>query len=1160
MSSFKSNERELAGKIAQWFNEQIGRGSYPFTSASNEPGIKVDERTYFGDIVLWESDESRIAFSLIELKPPFGAGEDLGRFRKKAVELNVKIAYTWNFQQLNAYKIDENKLSLLDSESQGILTKIDDWRRGDIQAQIRTYIRLICEEVMNVSRSGRFTKFKPEKHYFIQFLRDTVNSLIPMFEEFIRTEHRKSENREKITRYAYEQGISYPSDDEFYLLIASQTVYGLVTRIIFYLTIRRYFKDLPELYDENIAETGRSIRLAFAAARDKDWQSVFLEGPIDELGIPENTVPVIDELLANLKIYNFGELPEDIIGELFEELIEPGHRHSLGQYFTREDLVDFIIGTVVQDHEQVYADPTCGSGTFLIRLYSRLKYLKPQLQHSELLSRIWGIDIGKFPAELSTINLFRQNASNFENFPRVVNKDIFDLHTGVEFEFPPPQSGKNFIKVKEKLPAFHGLVGNFPFIRQELIEKNIKGYKKRLTRIIASDYLFDYPDLFNFRNKQIPLSMEEKRNKPEAEREAYISQAIENNHIELKLSGQADIYTYIFIHAAKLLADGGSMAIITSNSWLDVAYGSVLKQFFLDHFKVKMVVASWAEAWFEDAAVNTVFTVLEKCSDKTQRDNNLVNFVKIKKPLAELIPFKDLRLESNKRWQRIDALVRVLEAAEIQPKKLTNNISTFEDDNFRIRMVKQEILASEIRQQGELSKWGKYLRAPDVYFEILEKCGDKLVPLMKIANVRRGVTTGINEFFYLIQVDETNNIYKNPRNWLGFIEPEYLKKVIKSPKESESITIDPARLKNFLFVCNKNKEELSRIGHSGALSYIEWGEKQRTGENMAWTEVPSVSGRKLWYGINYSNPGPLLMQMVNNDRFVIYHNPHSIYVDHNLFEYQIKDEKLIKSSLSYLNSTIFALIREVNSRINLGEGATKTEGVDWENLMLIPKDPLKINFSDEAFLTRKILSINDEVKKKDRQNLDKEILAALGLDSKEFQKRIDEGIVELVRERLYLPQLRKKQRKQKAKISYEEVKKSVIEECIGKRMKQFPEDFYQPVKGGKPYEALEFNIYPTTGKPLTAEHFLGQYTLKDTDGQEIFTTDEQHIEKFAILLAKQDAYSLKIPKEIAIVRDSLQKYHQYIIELKHRLEVNAQQKLHSWSEAEKMVGEILGKV
>ena len=70
-------------------------------------------------------------------------------------------------------------------------------------------------------------------------------------------------------------------------------------------------------------------------------------------------------------------------------------------------------------------------------------------------------------------------------------------------------------------------------------------------------------------------------------------------------------------------------------------------------------------------------------------------------------------------------------------------------------------------------KWGgKYLRAPDIFFTILEKGKDKLVKLGDIAEVRCGIKTGVNEFFYL----DDDQI----REWK--IEPEFLKPVIKSPR------------------------------------------------------------------------------------------------------------------------------------------------------------------------------------------------------------------------------------------------------------------------------------------------------------------------------------------------------------------------------------------
>jgi len=129
----------------------------------------------------------------------------------------------------------------------------------------------------------------------------------------------------------------------------------------------------------------------------------------------------------------------------------------------------------------------------------------------------------------------------------------------------------------------------------------------------------------------------------------------------------------------------------------------------------------------------------------------------------------------------------------------------------------------------EGNKWGgKYLRAPDIFFTILEKGKGKLVRLGDIAEVRRGFTTGCNEFFYL----------DNERIKEWGIEEEFLKPVIKSPRECKSILVKPEDLKYKVFVCHKDKKELKG---TNALKYIEWGEKQ------GFHKRPSCCGRKRWW-------------------------------------------------------------------------------------------------------------------------------------------------------------------------------------------------------------------------------------------------------------------------------------------------------------------------
>ena len=1156
MQNIKTNERELSSKIAQWFNEQIKRGKYPFTSASCEPGIKVDKTTYFGDIIIWENREIDKAFSYIELKPPFGKTENIERFRKKAVQLKVKIAYTWDFQSLNAYEIKDNKIKLEDSESRSVLTNIEDWKRGDKQAYIKAFISRICDELLNFSEKGKFQKFTPEKHYFIRFLRNVVDDLIPLFEQFIRVFHKQKEYKDIINKYVAEQGIAYPNNEDFYRLIASQRVYGLITKIIFYLTIKRHFKELPDLYTEDEKDLKENLKYAFSQAQEIDWQAVFEIDPIEDLGIPTEAYFSLNDLFSHLKIYNFGALPEDVIGELFEEIIDPKRRHELGQYFTREDLVDLIIAIIVNDKDKIYADPTCGSGTFLIRLYNRLQFLSGnRMKHEEVLDRIWGIDIGKFPAELSTINLFRQSPSNFENFPRVLKNDIFNIFTSMEVEFPPNNINYNqkYNKIKIQIPEFYGLVGNFPYIRQELIEKNVKGYKQTLTKLLAYEYLANYPKLFKI-NHINDKQYENFLNQTETEKKKTINHWLKNKFVELKLSGQADIYTYIFIHTATLLSKAGSFGIITSNSWLDVAYGSVLKKFFLDHFKIKMIVASWAEPWFDDAAVNTVFTVLEKCEEVEERDKNIVHFVKLKKKLEELIPERNLKIESNNRWRRIDGIVNTIESAQYKADKIDEKISSFENEQMRVRLIEQKELSEEIETQNEFSKWGKYLRAPNVYFEILEKCKDKLVPLKSVADVRFGIKTGVNEFFYLKPIEEDKKektiLCENSRGWKGKIESQYLKQVIKSPKESDSIIIDPKKLKNFIFICNKNKSELKKTNHLNALKYIEWGETQRTKENKPWSEVPSVQGRKYWWGIETKEFSRFLWPKAFNDKYIIYNNDRFFAADRF---YEIVPKEKTQQNLA-LNHTLQNLFIEVNGRINLGDGVLDNMTYEAEECPII-KD-LEINKIEKLF-ERKVKSISEEVKLKDRQELDKAVLEALDLKPEEYLSRIYEGLTEMVKERLELPKMRKKRKQQKIKISYEEVKNSVIKEIIGDKLKKFPKDFFTQAKLGHDYSSVETEIYNTSGKELHIDEFMHICTLKDEDEEEIFSTKNLSEALFAVILAKQGVHRLKIPKDEKITKSILDNYKNYVNQLKEQLEANAQQKLHNWNEAEQMAKEIL---
>ena len=153
-------------------------------------------------------------------------------------------------------------------------------------------------------------------------------------------------------------------------------------------------------------------------------------------------------------------------------------------------------------------------------------------------------------------------------------------------------------------------------------------------------------------------------------------------------------------------------------------------------------------------------------------------------------------------------------------------------------------------------KWGgKYLRAPDIYWTILEKGKDKLVRLGDVAEVRFGIKTGANKFFYL---DD-----QKIQEW--GIEEEFLKLVIKSPRECRSILIDPSQLKFKLFMCGADRTDLAG---TAALEYIEWGESE------GFDQRPSCKSRRLWYSIRrrLEFPYPFIFPAKVGERMLVLNN------------------------------------------------------------------------------------------------------------------------------------------------------------------------------------------------------------------------------------------------------------------------------------------------
>ncbi|MBW1998475.1 MAG: SAM-dependent DNA methyltransferase [Deltaproteobacteria bacterium] len=969
---------------------------------------------------------------------------------------------------------------------------------------LRKRAREILEDLKTLQRDGRLRLIEADATFFVNRLARAAETMRePLKQSFATTISRDPRFKKALQGWAVKQGIANFGEEVFFESLSRQIVYRTLGKIIFYQSLRRHARTLPEMdfSDVDDAMIVSRLRHYFDLARAIDYQAIFEEELTEKIPFPQAAIDELKSLIADLNYYNFYTVPQDVIGQVFERLIPHEERHALGQYFTREDLVDIINAFCVRSPNAKVLDPTCGTGTFLLRAYDRKKILGER-NHQRLLESLWGIDIARFPAELATINLYRQNLTDYANFPRIVAQDFFEVKPNQTFSFPPPkpvETGEPFIE--EPLPVFDAAVGNFPYIRQELIEKQVKGYKKFLERVLANGWMEDYRDLFDRRGN-------------------------------LKLSGQADIYAYLFFQTALFLKPGGRMGIVTSNAWLDVAYGCELQKFFLKKFKIIAILESRCEPWFEDVSVNTIVTILERCDRQKECKKHIAKFVKIKKPLRELIPW-DIKLDARNRWSGLDRLVTKIENVgrehiQIKGTEFKNTLrglKTYEDADFRIRYIRQAELLSEVEKTGKTVKWGKYLRAPEVYFEILEKCKDKLVPLKDVAEVRFGIKTGVNEFFY--PTEERIRQFR--------IEEEFLRPVLKSPKEFDGILIDPTKLTTKVFLCQKSKEELRRDGKIGALKYIEWGEKQKTKSGVPWPDVPSVKNRKPgWWALPEAKPSQIFWSKAHDIRLVQRWSPAPINADCRVYFLEGNSPETTKVLAAILNSSASLLFLEMIGRVSLGDGALDVMVEDAQDYMVIPnpytvtdKCLRSVLSAFELIAARPIKPVFEEVKMPDRQTLDSLVLEALGLDPDKHLRRIYDGLSELVRERIDLANMRNKVKKARPKQDIEKVKQEVIQEFLPDGPKRFPEDFFAPsVKEDKMKEV------PLPDEPLQlGDYFFGEQEVVTNNGF-VYKAKSPVEAKYLIYSQRPGVDKVVVPDEPMPLFKTVKKYENYLRHLR----------------------------
>lgn len=519
---------------------------------------------------------------------------------------------------------------------------------------------------------------------------------------------------------------------------------------------------------------------------------------------------------------------------------------------------------------------------------------------------------------------------------------------------------------EEKDRGFDIVIGNPPYVRQEQIldphlprniattKENKQSYKIKLARSVYQAF----PDFFRYNELKDTAG----------------------HRIDLK----SDLYIYFYLYGLKLLNARGTFCFITSNSWLDVGYGADLQEFLLIYCRIKLILDNQVRRSFATADVNTVISLFSAPSEKPGEEqlNHIARFVMFRVTFEHILSadvFRQIEQTLERtatpeyRVYPIKQKVLLEEGLKLseQPEKDEKETTPLEG----LSKFASRVLVKEAQTTYMSNKWGgKYLRAPDIYWTILEKGRGKLVRLGDIADVRRGYTTGANEFFYLDRA--------KAKQW--HIEEEFLQPIIKSPQECRSILIDPNALKFKLFLCHKTKEELR---DTAALAYIKWGESQ------GFDRRPSCRGRARWWDLGERHFPYLSFNYLIDSTAKTLYAPNGCYASDNFQEVNVPSNSVLSLCAS-LNSTVFQLMVNVAGRSNFGGGLLKIQTYELSDLLCVTPEALVVT-SSEIFSTTSwdVLSPSS-----DRRALDTIVFDALNLTQGE-REAIYEAVIELVEAR-----------------------------------------------------------------------------------------------------------------------------------------------------------------
>jgi hypothetical protein len=230
------------------------------------------------------------------------------------------------------------------------------------------------------------------------------------------------------------------------------------------------------------------------------------------ISIRKQSSKIFEPILQQLQVYDLDQMDEDILKELYQEMVKPDVRKQLGEFYTPDWLSEKMISEMLsKDPKKSVLDPSCGSGTFLFKtiLFKIQKLRDLGFDDAKILDHVLdtviGFDVHPLAALIAKTNYLlalrdvidaRNGAITLPVYLsdsiKIPEKKMEITNSITTFEFLTEISGKRFIfpeNFADNLSKMDDVIEKMKEHGQELQEK--------IQKINESSYKIDLDEIKN---------------------------------------------------------------------------------------------------------------------------------------------------------------------------------------------------------------------------------------------------------------------------------------------------------------------------------------------------------------------------------------------------------------------------------------------------------------------------------------------------------------------------------------------------------------------------------------------------------------------------------------------------------------------------------------